>query len=93
MCRLLALEDLVVDGSKPTSRQRPEYCARNNRKGIARSVFFVVRAMPIATQRVAKHIPATIAIAGQQLGKHAFATIEEAVFSVCSPRNHISFTY
>jgi hypothetical protein len=33
-------------------------CARNNRKDIARSVFYVVRAIPIARQRIAKHIPA-----------------------------------
>jgi hypothetical protein len=35
----------------------PEILARNNRKGIARSVFYVVRAMPIARQRAGKHIP------------------------------------
>jgi hypothetical protein len=28
----------------------------NNRKDIARSVFYVVRVMPISRQRVAKHI-------------------------------------
>jgi hypothetical protein len=32
--------------------------ARNSRKGMAKSVFYVVRAIPIARQRVAKHIPA-----------------------------------
>jgi hypothetical protein len=36
----------------------PEIRARNNRKDIARSAFYVVRAMPIARQRVAKHNPA-----------------------------------
>jgi hypothetical protein len=38
----------------------PEIRERNNWKGIARSVFYVVRAMPIARQRVAKHIPVEI---------------------------------
>jgi hypothetical protein len=35
-----------------------EIRASNNRKGIARSVFSVIRATPLARQRVAKHIPA-----------------------------------
>jgi hypothetical protein len=40
----------------------------------------------IARQRVAKHIPATTntSIARQRSGKHAFTTIEDAVFSVWS---------
>jgi hypothetical protein len=61
---------------------------------MARSVFYVVRAMTIARQRVAKHIPAEASkrnsrtsIARQRRGKHAFVTIEEAVFSVGRPRN------
>jgi hypothetical protein len=33
----------------------PEIGARNIRKGIARIVFYVVRAMPIARQRSDKH--------------------------------------
>jgi hypothetical protein len=62
----------------------PEIHARNNRKGTARSVFYVVHAMPIARQRVVKHIPATMnnSIARQWRGKHAFTKIEEAVFSM-----------
>jgi hypothetical protein len=71
--------------------------ASNNRKGIARSVFYVVRARPIARQRVAKHIPAEANaqnsrtyIARQRRGKHAFATIEEAVFSMDPTRDYIS---
>jgi hypothetical protein len=36
----------------------PEIPPRNNRKGTARSVSYVVSDMPIARQRVAKHIPA-----------------------------------
>jgi hypothetical protein len=35
----------------------PEIRTCNNGKGIARIVFYVVRAMPIAGQWVAKHIP------------------------------------
>jgi hypothetical protein len=44
----------------------------------------VVRAVLIARQRVAKHIPATtnISIVKQGRGKHSFSTIEESVFSV-----------
>jgi hypothetical protein len=64
--------------------------ARNNRKGIARSVFYVVRAMPITRQRVAKHIPAEAnarnnktSIARQRRGKQSLSTIQ-AVFSVGS---------
>jgi hypothetical protein len=38
-------------------KAKPEIRAGNNRKGIAGSIFYVVRAMPIARQRVAKHIP------------------------------------
>jgi hypothetical protein len=51
--------------------------ARNNRKGVAKSVFYVVRAMPIAMQRVAKHILAETnardnmtSIARQRSSKH-----------------------
>jgi hypothetical protein len=55
--------------------------------------------MPIARQRVAKHIPAEgnarnnrTSIARQRRGKHAFATIEEVVFySYMGPsRDYIS---
>jgi hypothetical protein len=52
--------------------------------------------MPIARQRVAKHIPAEAnernsmtSIARQRSGEHAFATIEEAVFSMDPPRYYI----
>jgi hypothetical protein len=51
----------------------------------------------IAKQRVAKHILAEAnarnnrnSIAGQWCGKHAFATIEGAVFSMDPPRDYIS---
>jgi hypothetical protein len=60
------------------------------------SVFYVVLAMPIARQRVAKHILAEAnarnrtSIARQRRSKHAFAKIEEAVFSVGPPRDCIS---
>jgi hypothetical protein len=63
---------------------------RNNWKGIARSVFYVVRAMPIARQRVAKHIPAEAkarnnraSIARQRRCKQALLKIQ-AMFSVGS---------
>jgi hypothetical protein len=48
--------------------------------------------MPIARQRVAKHIPATtnISIARRLRSKHAFATIEEEVFSMGPRRDYIS---
>jgi hypothetical protein len=55
--------------------------------------------MPIARQRVAKHIPAeenarnnTNFIARHRRGKHAFATTEEEVFSMDPPRDYISST-
>jgi hypothetical protein len=74
-----------------------EVRARNNRKGIGRSVFYVVCAMPIARQRVAKHISTEAnarnnrsSIVRQRRGKHAFKTIQEAVFSICPPRDCIS---
>jgi hypothetical protein len=62
------------------------------RKGFARSVFYVVRAILIARQRIAKHIPVTTntSIARQWRCKHAFATVEEKVFSMCSLREYIS---
>jgi hypothetical protein len=66
------------------ARQRPNYT--HNRKDVARSVFYVVRAMSIARQRVAKHIPAEtnawknrISIARQRPSKQALSTIQ-AVF-------------
>jgi hypothetical protein len=51
----------------------------------------VIRDMPVDRQRVAKHIPATMntSIARQRRGKYAFATIEETVFSMDPPRDHI----
>jgi hypothetical protein len=55
---------------------------------MARSVFYVVRDMPIARQRVAKHIPAEvgnnrISIARKRRGKQDLSTIQ-AMFSVGS---------
>jgi hypothetical protein len=56
-------------------------------KGIARIIFYVVRAIPIARQRVAKHIPAEAnmrnnrSIARQRRDKQALSTIQ-AVFRV-----------
>jgi hypothetical protein len=64
-----------------------EIRACNNRKSIARIVFYVVRPMSIARQRVAKHIPAEAdarnnrSIARQRRGKQALSTIH-AVFSL-----------
>jgi methylphosphotriester-DNA--protein-cysteine methyltransferase len=62
-------------------------CACDNRKGIARSVFYVAHAMPIARKWITRHIPPEanaqnnrIPIARQQLGKQALSTIQ-AVFS------------
>jgi hypothetical protein len=54
----------------------------------------VVRAVPIATQRVPKHIPAATntSVARQRRGKHAFATIVEAVFSAGPPPDYVSGT-
>jgi hypothetical protein len=64
----------------------PEKRARNNRKGIARIISFVVRAMPIVRQPVAEHIPAEAnarnsrsSIAKQRRCKQALSTIR-AVF-------------
>jgi hypothetical protein len=76
----------------PTSRQRPKYARATIEKGLVRSCFYVVRAMPNSRQRVAKHIPAAknISIVRQRRVKHSFATIEEAMFSTGPPRNHIS---
>jgi hypothetical protein len=75
---------------RPTSRQRPKYAHATTEKGIARRVFYVFRAMPIARQQVAKHIPAEAnarnnktPIARQRRGKQALTTIR-AVFSVGS---------
>jgi hypothetical protein len=52
--------------------------------------------MAIARQRVAKHIPAEAkarnnrtSIGRQRRGKHAFATIEEAAFSMDPPQDYI----
>jgi hypothetical protein len=49
----------------------------------------IVKCISVARQRVAEHIPATYmhaiaSIARQRHGKHAFTTIEEAVFSMLS---------
>jgi hypothetical protein len=53
--------------------------------------------MPIARQRVAKHILAEAnalnnrtSTARQRRGKHAFATIKEAVLSMDTPQDYIS---
>jgi hypothetical protein len=79
------------------SRQGSKCSRATIEKCIARSVFYVVRAMSIARRRVAKHIPAEAnarknrtCIARQLRGKHAFATVEEAVFSMCPPQDYIS---
>jgi hypothetical protein len=60
-----------------------EIRARNNRKRIARIVSYVVRAMSIARQRAAKHIPTEAnarnngrSIARQWRGKQALSTIQ-----------------
>jgi hypothetical protein len=47
--------------------------------------------MSIARQRVARCIPATTntSIASQRRGKHAFATIDEVVFSMGATRDNI----
>jgi hypothetical protein len=57
----------------------------------------MVRAMVIARQQVAKHIPAEAnarknrtSIARQRRGKHAFETTGEGVFSMGPPRDYIS---
>jgi hypothetical protein len=78
---------------RPIFRQRPNYGQANIIKSIARSVFYVVRAMPIDRQRVAKHIPSEAnarnnrtSIVRQRGGKQALSTIQ-AVFSVGSVQN------
>jgi hypothetical protein len=78
------LNKYAVDPLLGNARNTP--C--NNRKGTIRSVFCVIRAMPIARQRVTKQIPAStnISIPEQQRGKHAFATIEGLRF-LCDPRH------
>jgi hypothetical protein len=65
----------------------PEMRASNNRKGIATIVFYVIRSMSIARQRVAEYILAEAdarnsrrSIASQRLGKQALSTIQD-VFS------------
>jgi hypothetical protein len=71
--------------------------ARNNRKGIVRSVFYVVRVMSIARQRVVKHISAEATprgiighlIAWQRRGKQALSTIQD-VFSMDPHRDYKS---
>jgi hypothetical protein len=52
----------------------------------------VVRALPIARQRVAEHIPAATntTVVRQRRSKHAFAAIEETVFSMGPSRDYIS---
>jgi hypothetical protein len=47
--------------------------------------------MPIARQRVAEHILTTTntSIIRQRHRKHAFATIEEAVFSIDLPQEYV----
>jgi hypothetical protein len=61
----------------------PEIHTCNNRKGIARTVFYVDCTMPIVRQKVAKHIPTEAnaqnnrrSIARQWHGKHALSTIQ-----------------
>lgn len=66
---------------RPISRQRRKY-EHAKQKGTARSVLYVVRAMPMARQRVAKHIPAEAnernnwtSVARQRRGIQALSTI------------------
>jgi hypothetical protein len=73
---------------RPISRQRPKYAHVTIEKVFAGSVFYVVRVMTIARQRVAKHIPAEAnaqsnraSIARHRRGKQVMSTIP-AVFSV-----------
>jgi hypothetical protein len=73
---------------RPISMQRQKYAhAAINR--VARSVFCVVRAMPMSKQRVTKHIPAEAnarnnrSVTIKQRGKQALSTIQ-AVFSMGS---------
>jgi hypothetical protein len=68
----------------------PKIRACNNRKAIARIVFYVVHAMPIAGQRGAKHTPAEAnaqnnrrSIARKQCGKQALSIVQ-TVFSMGS---------
>jgi hypothetical protein len=74
----------------------PEISACNTRKGIARNVFYVGHAMPIARQWVAKHIPAIMNTStamqqhGKQRGKHAFTTTEEVVSCMGLSQDYIS---
>jgi hypothetical protein len=44
--------------------------------------FYIVTCIPIARQRVGKHIPLnnSTSIAGQRSCKHAFLTVEDGVF-------------
>jgi hypothetical protein len=74
---------------RPISRQRPKY-AHATIKKVLQHFFYVVGAMPIARQRVTKHIPADAntwnnrrSITKQRRGKQALPTIQ-AVFSVGS---------
>jgi hypothetical protein len=69
----------------------PEIHTCNNRKGIARIVFYVVCVMPIARKRVAKHIPTEAktwnnrrAIARQRRCKQALSTIQPVFCGVCA---------
>jgi hypothetical protein len=74
----------------------PETRTRGTTRSIARSVLRVVRAMPTARQKIAKHIPAEAnartnrtSTARQWRGKQALQTIQ-VVFSMVPPRNYIS---
>jgi hypothetical protein len=64
----------------------PEIRARNNRKYITRGVFCLVRAMPIARKRVAKHVPASVpwknrtSISRQRKGKQPHELLRDGVF-------------
>jgi hypothetical protein len=76
----------------------PEIRARNNRKCIARRVFYVARTMPIARQRFAKHTPAEAIVQNngtyivrQRCGKQALSTVHD-VFSMGPLRDYIGST-
>jgi hypothetical protein len=59
----------------PFLSNTPGIRARNNRRGLARNVFYVVRAMPGAMQRSCKH---------------TFLISRDACFPWCPPRGYIT---
>jgi hypothetical protein len=76
------MQNIHIVTCRPISKQRPKYAH-------ATIVFCVVRTMPTARQRVAKHIPAEANAqnnrfnARQRCGKQALSRIQAVFHGVC----------